>query len=53
MWIISRVIGMQEEIDQLRGNVADLKKNMGFDDELFDDLDDFDEKVSLKSQFAL
>lgn len=39
--------GMQQEIDQLKTNVADLRKNMGFDDELFDDLDDFDKKVSL------
>lgn len=39
--------GMQQEIDQLKNNVADMKKNMGFDDELFDDLDDFDKKVSL------
>lgn len=38
--------GMQAEIDQLRVNVADMKKNMGFDDELFDDLNDFDKKVS-------
>lgn len=39
--------GMQQEIDQLKGNVADMRKNIGFDDELFDDLDDFDKKVSL------
>lgn len=38
---------MQQEIDQLKGNVADMRKNIGFDDELFDDLDDFDKKVSL------
>lgn len=37
---------MQKEIDQLNSNVADMRKNMGFDDELFDDLDDFDKKVS-------
>lgn len=35
------------EANELRGNVADMKKNMGFDDELFDDLDEFDKKVSL------
>lgn len=38
--------GMQQEIDQLKANVADVRKNIGFDDELFDDLDDFDKKVS-------
>ena len=37
---------MQDEIDQLRTNIADMKRNIGFDDELFDDLDDFDKKVS-------
>lgn len=38
--------GMQQEIDQLRYNYAELKKSMAFDEELFDDLDDFDKKVS-------
>lgn len=34
------------EANELRGNVAEMKKSMGFDDELFDDLDEFDKKVS-------
>lgn len=36
---------MQQEIDQLKSDVGDLRKNIGFDDELFDDLSDFDKKV--------
>lgn len=31
---------------ELRENVNEMKKNMGFDDDLFDDLDEFDKKVS-------
>jgi hypothetical protein len=38
---------MVKEANELRGNIAEMKKNMGFDDELFDDLDEFDKKVSL------
>lgn len=37
--------GMQQEIDSLQETVADMKKNL-FDDDFFDDLDDFDKKVS-------
>lgn len=37
---------MQQEIDQLQTSVADMKKNIAFDDELFDDLDEFGKKVS-------
>lgn len=37
---------LTREANELRGNVADMKKNMGFDDDLFDDLDEFDKKVS-------
>lgn len=50
--IFNRMNGMQQEINQLKGNVSDMKKNMGFDDELFDDLDDFDKKVSFKVKCA-
>lgn len=34
------------EIENLKRDVAEMRKNMGFDDDLFDDLDDFDKKVS-------
>lgn len=37
---------LKREINELKENVADMKKTMGFDDDLFDDLDDFDKKVS-------
>lgn len=43
--------GMQEEIDQLRVNVSEMRKTIGFDDDLFDDLDDFDKKVSDVANF--
>ena len=33
------------EVNELKENIADMKKTMGFDDDLFDDLDDFDKKV--------
>lgn len=44
--IFRRMNGMQHEIDQLKANLAEMSKNIGFDDELFDDLDEFDKKVS-------
>lgn len=43
--------GMQQEIDQLRVNVSEMRKTIGFDDDLFDDLDDFDKKVSDVANF--
>lgn len=36
----------KEAID-LRVNIADMQKSMGLDDELFDDLDEFNKNVSL------
>lgn len=50
IWIFNRMNGMQQEIDQLKSDAAEMKKNMGFDDELFDDLGDFDKEVSGKSE---
>lgn len=49
IWIFDRMSGMQKEIDQLKSDVGHMKKNIGFDDELFDDLSDFDKKVSYES----
>lgn len=46
IWLFNRINGMQQEIDQLQTSVADMKKNIAFDDELFDDLDEFGKKVS-------
>lgn len=47
IWILNRMSGMQQEIDQLKSDVGDMRKNIGFDDELFDDLSEFDKKVRL------
>lgn len=42
---------MQNEIDQLKSDVSFVKKSIGFDDELFDDLSDFDKKVRIFLRF--
>ena len=51
IWLLNRMNEQNAihsiEIENLKRDVAEIRKNMGFDDDLFDDLDDFDKKVSL------
>lgn len=40
------------EVNELRGSLSDMKKFTGYDEELFDEVDEFDKKVSRISFFG-